>query len=81
MYNFKVGDLVANNIGGMILKVGVIIEQSVDSFSVRWTSYDKDFFMEKEGDIFIELNNLYLLSFQSIDRNNAEASLRLLSAS
>lgn len=81
MYNFKVGDLVANNIGGMILKVGVIIEQSVDSFSVRSTSYDKDFFMEKEGDIFIELNNLYLLSVQSFDRERADACLSLLNAS
>ena len=81
MYNFKVGDLVANNIGGMILKVGVIIEQSVDSFSVRSTSYDKDFFMEKEGDIFIELNNLYLLSVQSFDRERAAACLSLLNAS
>ena len=81
MYSFKLGDLVASEINGLQLKTGVVVDTNSTSVIIKWTSYNKDYFLEKEDDIFIELNNLYLLSFQSIDRNNAEASLRLLSAS
>ena len=75
MYKFKVGDLISKNIGELILKIGVV------TIIVQWTSYNKEYFLEKEDDIFVELNNMYLLSRQSIDRNNAKACLELLSAS
>jgi len=81
MYKFKVGDLISKNIGELILKTGVIVSSTHSNIVVQWTSYNKEYFLEKEDDIFIELNNMYLLSRQSIDRNNVKACLELLNAS
>jgi hypothetical protein len=81
MYKFKVGDLISKNIGELILKTGVIVYSTHSNIVVQWTSYNKEYFLEKEDDIFIELNNMYLLSRQSIDRNNVKACLELLNAS
>jgi hypothetical protein len=81
MYKFKVGDLISKNIGELILKIGVVTYGTHNNIIVQWTSYNKEYFLEKEDDIFVELNNMYLLSRQSIDRNNAKACLELLSAS
>ncbi len=83
MYKFKTGDLVAkkhpsNNI---VLKTGIIISDSDTNIVIKWFSYNKDFFMEKSHDIFHELNKYYLLSVQSIDRNNEHAFLYLLNSS
>tara|TARA_B100000214_G_scaffold373810_1_gene354952 strand:+ start:1679 stop:1930 length:252 start_codon:yes stop_codon:yes gene_type:complete len=83
MYKFKTGDLVAkkhpsNNI---VLKTGIIISDSDTNIVIKWLSYNKDFFMEKSHDIFHELNKYYLLSVQSIDRNNEHAFLYLLNSS
>jgi len=83
MYKFKTGDLVAkkhpsNNI---VLKTGIIISDSDTNIVIKWFSYNKDFFMEKTHDIFHELNKYYLLSVQSIDRNNEHAFLYLLNSS
>ena len=83
MHVFKKGDLVGLNQAATNknVKTGIIVNQEKLGFTVRWTSYDKNFFMEKEDDIFSELNNLYLLSTQSIRRNNTTACLSLLNAS
>ena len=83
MYKFKTGDLVAkkhpsNNI---VLKTGIIISDSDTNIVIKWFSYNKDFFMEKSHDIFHELNKYYLLSVQSIDRNNEHDFLYLLNSS
>lgn len=80
MYKFKVGDLISKNIGELILKIGVVTS-GTHNIIVQWTSYNKEYFLEKEDDIFVELNNMYLLSRQSIDRSNTKACLELLSAS
>ena len=84
MHSFRTGDLVAihkNEYDNTIIKIGIIIKEEADTFFVKWTSYNKNFFMEKQEDIFRELNNMYLLSLQSFDRNDASAFLSLLSAS
>lgn len=83
MYNFKVGDLIAkkNPNQDLILKVGVILRSEQDAFIVKWTSYNKEFFMEKEDDMFGELNNMYLLSLQSFNRRTEGAFLCLLNPS
>ena len=81
MYNFKSGDLVSKTIGETVLKTGIVISDTPNNILVQWTSYNKEYFLEKEDNIFIELNNMYLLSRQSIDRNNVKACLELLSAS
>ena len=83
MYNFKTGDLVAkkNPTDNTILKTGVVISESETNIVVKWLSYNKVFFMEKKHDIFHELNKNYLLSCQSIDRNNIHAFLCLLNSS
>jgi hypothetical protein len=83
MYNFKTGDLIAKKdpSSNIILKTGVVISESETNIIVKWLSYNKDFFMEKTHDIFHELNKYYLLSSQSIDRNNKHAFLYLLNSS
>jgi|TARA_R110000824_G_scaffold314654_4_gene501539 hypothetical protein len=83
MYKFKVGDLIAKKYpnNGLILKTGIVLREDESSFIVKWTSYNKEFFMEKENNMFSELNNLYLLSIQSINRHNEEAFLYLLNPS
>lgn len=83
MYNFKIGDLIAkkDQNQNLILKVGVVLHSEQDSFIIKWTSYNKEFFMEKEDDMFCELNNMYLLSFQSFKRQQEGAFLCLLNSS
>ena len=54
MWNFKTGDLIAK-VHGLIkkpLQVGIVIDHTDSTFLVKWTSFNKDFFMEKEGDFF-----------------------------
>ena len=58
-----------------------IIDHGVDTFLVKWTSFNKDFFMEKEGDIFKELNKSFLLDTIEIHRHNMKTSLSLLNSS
>ena len=83
MWTFKTGDLVAK-IHPLIqkpLQVGLVISHDIDTFLIKWTSFDKDFFMEKEGDIFTELNKTFLLDTVQVHRNNMEANLSLLNSS
>jgi len=83
MWTFKTGDLVAK-IHPLVqkpLQVGLVISHDTDTFLIKWTSFDKDFFMEKEGDIFIELNKSFLLDTVQVHRNNMEANLSLLNSS
>jgi|TARA_R110000824_G_scaffold299973_1_gene488043 hypothetical protein len=82
MYNFKIGDLVAKKhpSDNIVLKTGIVISESDADIVIKWFSYNKDFFMEKTHDIFYELNKYYLLSTQSISRNNEQAFLCLLNS-
>ena len=83
MHDFKTGDFVAkyNPNNDEILKTGIIVQSHPETFTVKWTSYNKKFFMEKEDDMFGQLNNLYLLSLQSFNRHTEGAFLCLLSPS
>ena len=83
MYSFKVGDLIAKKDPNknLVLKVGVVLRSEESSFVIKWTSYNKEFFMEKEDDMFCELNNMYLLSLQSFSRHVEGAFLCLLNPS
>ena len=80
MHTFKVGDLISMNAAGLLLKTGIVVSETSTNITVQWLSYNKSYFLEKEDDIFRELNNMYLLSLQSIHRNNIEVCLHLLSA-
>tara|TARA_R100000008_G_scaffold12757_1_gene6363 strand:- start:10490 stop:10762 length:273 start_codon:yes stop_codon:yes gene_type:complete len=82
MWTFKTGDLVAFSPPSheKPLKVGIVIAHDETTFNIKWTSYDKDFFMEKEGDIFQELNNSYILNIVQINRNNRKPFLVLLNS-
>mgnify|MGYP003626823726 CR=1 FL=1 len=82
MWNFRTGDLIAQTHPAIEdpLKVGIVIEDNETTFDVKWTSYNKTFFMEKEYDIYSELNNSYLLTTVQIHRRNVEANLLLLSS-
>ena len=82
MWTFKTGDLIANTLPSREkpLKLGLVIGHDNTTFTVKWISYDKSFFMEKSGDIFQELNNLYLLGVTQFNRNNKESILILLNS-
>lgn len=84
MYKFKKGDLVGIKhplSASCPLKTGVVVTETEYNVVIQWVSYDKTFFMEKQGDIFEELNKSYLLSRQSYHRLNEKASLFLLNSS
>jgi hypothetical protein len=83
MYTFKTGDLVAKIHPAIKapLQVGVVIQEELQTFVIKWTSYNKVFFMEKEEDIFGELNKSFLLDTVQVHRMNHEANLVLLNSS
>ncbi len=63
-----------------LLKTGIIIEDDRDSITVKWISYDKVFFMEKEDDIFKDLNISMLLNTVIISRASSKGKLLLLNS-
>ena len=84
MHTFKKGDLVGIKHPidpGASIKTGVVITETEYNLVIQWLSYDKIFFMEKQGDIFEELNKSYLLSKQSYHRMNERIDLFLLNSS
>jgi hypothetical protein len=84
MYKFKKGDLVGirhPTKKKYPIKTGIVVEEEEFNILIQWLSYDRVFFMEKEGDIFEELNKSYLLSKQAYHRLNEKANLFLLSPS
>lgn len=83
MLLFKTGDLIAKSLPGIDkpLQIGIVTSENMETFSVQWTSYNKDFYMEKEHDIFIELNNSYLLGAEIISRGCRNSIFSLLNSS
>jgi hypothetical protein len=82
MWTFQTGDLVAK-IHPVIpepLQVGLVISHDENTFLIKWISFNKSFFMEKEEDIFRELNNSFLLDTVQVHRMNMEANLSLLNS-
>lgn len=85
MWKFRTGDLIAK-LHPIVeshpepLQVGLVIQDDDTSFVVNWTSFNKDFFMAKEGDIFQELNNSFLLGTYRILRDDQGANLSLLNS-
>ncbi len=83
MWKFKTGDLIAQKLPtmGELLRIGIVISDCSESIMVKWTSYNEDFFMEKEDDIFKELNKTFILDTTQIHRQNTRANLLLLNPS
>ena len=83
MWKFKTGDLIAQKLPTMdeLLRIGIVISDCSESIMVKWTSYNEDFFMEKEDDIFKELNKTFILDTTQIHRQNTRANLLLLNPS
>tara|TARA_R110000824_G_scaffold352993_1_gene540145 strand:+ start:3974 stop:4264 length:291 start_codon:yes stop_codon:yes gene_type:complete len=83
MWTFKTGDLIAKAHPATYrpLQMGLVIKDDAMTFLVKWVWYDKLFFMEKEEDIFKDLNNLHLLSTVQIHRQNMAPLLSLLNDS
>ena len=79
---FHVGDLVAKIHPSLavVLKTGLVINSCEDTLMIKWTSFNHNFFMEKEGDIFKELNNRLLLSTVEVSRNDIHPFLILLNS-
>mgnify|MGYP006969428019 FL=1 len=63
----------------MILKKGIVVDTKKDSYEVQWLSFNKDFWMEFEGEAFAELNRRYLLTRMSYNRSNSETDIIILS--
>jgi|MDSW01.2.fsa_nt_gb hypothetical protein len=82
MSDFKTGDLIAKNHPSIKdpIKIGIIISNNNEEFIVKWTSYNKTFFMEKEADIFSELNKAFLLGTETIAAAAVDANLSLLNS-
>ena len=83
MLALKTGDLIAKNHPSIEspIKIGIVISGNSQEFTVKWTSYNKNFFMEKEADIFSELNKAFLLNIETIATKHIDASLSLLNSS
>jgi hypothetical protein len=83
MHTLKTGDLIAllHPNGKSYLKTGLVITDDFEQITIKWITYNKYFFMEKEGDIFKELNNSLLLGTTSVSRDNNKVNLSLLSSS
>ena len=63
----------------MILKKGIVVESKDDSYIIQWLTFNKDFWMQFEGEAFAELNRRYLLTRMSYHRKNKEADIIILS--
>ncbi len=83
MHYFKTGDLIAKKHpkDNYYLQIGIVINDSKEEFSIKWTWYNKFFFMEKEGDIFREMNNTLLLDTTMYGRVYNGEYLKLLNSS
>ena len=82
MLSFRTGDLIAKTHPSLKvpLQVGIIICDDEWAFTVKWISFNKEFFMQKEGDIFKELNKSYLLDTVKVLRNSDNTMLIVLSS-
>ena len=82
MWTFKTGDLIAKIHPAIKepLQVGLVIGDTDTTFLVKWTSFNKTFFMEKEEEIFKHLNNSFLLDTVQVHRKNMETNLVLLNS-
>ena len=83
MWTFKTGDLIGKTHPSFQepIQIGLVIRDTLDTFMVKWTYFDKIFFMEKEGDIFEDLNKRFLLNTVQIHRSNTAPCLVLLNSS
>ena len=63
----------------MILKKGIVVEASKDTYVVQWLSFNKVFWMDFKGEAFAELNKRYLLTKMSYNRKNREVDIIILS--
>lgn len=83
MWNFQIGDLIAkcHPMVEKPLQVGLVISTTAADFTVKWISFNKVFFMEKEEDIFEELNNSFLLNTATLSRQDTSHNLTLLNSS
>ena len=63
----------------MILKKGIVVDTNEDTYEVQWLSFNKEFWMEFEGEAFAELNKRYLLTRMSYNRSNMQTDIIILS--
>ena len=69
--DIRLGDLVAQEHPNenFILKKGIVIKSYEQAYVIKWLSYNKEFFMEHESSVFRELNEDYLLTEMSYNRD------------
>ncbi len=83
MLNFKIGDLIAKKIPNnkKPVQIGIVVKDKKSTFEIKWIWYDKDYFMEKEGNIFRELNKEVLLRTQQFNRKQTATPLYIINDS
>lgn len=76
----ELGDYVAqiHPSDGMFLKKGIVVESNKELFMIQWLTYNKQFWMESNGEEFAELNRRYLLTKMSYHRNNSDTDIIVL---
>ena len=82
MWTFKTGDLVSKSHPRKDedLQIGIVIKDDRTTFLIKWLWYNKEFFMEKEGDIFKDLNKTYILNTETCLRERPTPLLCLLNS-
>ena len=69
--DIQLGDFVAQEHPNesFCLKKGIVIKSYEQAYVIKWLSYNKEFFMEHESSVFRELNEDYLLTEMSYNRD------------
>ena len=81
MTSYEKGDLVSYTWPAQPrpLKVGIIVESAIDTFSVKWIWYDKIFYMEDTFDEAIELNKKFILDIVQYKKKSNNICIEILS--
>jgi hypothetical protein len=77
----EIGDYVAlmHPVSNKPLKKGIVIKSKDDDFVVKWTSYDKFYFLDPFHKEIEDLNRRYLLTEMSYNRDKFDRSIEILS--
>ena len=80
-YFYELGDFVGFRMpDGKIIKKGIVIDRTEDSFMVKWMSYDKEYYLEEEDKAFGVLNASYILTTCSYNiKNKTTGYIQILS--
>lgn len=81
MTSYKTGDLVAFRWPGRCepLKVGIILNDTHTTFTIKWFWCDKTFYMEDMFDDAKELNKIFILDIVQYEKKSSNICIEILS--